>query len=131
MQHKLGGGVPMEKRRFTRFPLRTKAKVLVSSGDSLLEGETENLSLKGVFLQTGTALPLQEQVEIEIWMPDDPSKSRVKTKAVVVRHHNGGMGLEFAGMDFDGFFTLQDIISQVSGNPRLAAMEFFNFVNSE
>ncbi len=121
----------MEKRRFTRFPLRTKAKMLVSSGDTVLEGETENVSLKGVFFQTSTLLPLQEQVEIEIWMPDDPGQSKVKTKATVVRHEEGGLGLEFAGMEFDCFFALQDIVSQVSGSPSLVAKEFFDFVNSQ
>lgn len=121
----------MEKRRFTRFPFKTKAKVIVSSEDSLLEYETENVSLKGVFLQTDTPLPLQQEVEIELWMPDDSTKSKVKTKATVVRHQDGGMGLEFGAMEFEVFFALQDIISQVSGSPGLAAKEFFNFVNSE
>jgi hypothetical protein len=121
----------MEKRRFTRFPLKTKAKVLVSSKEALLEAETENVSLKGVFVQMETILPLHEEVEIEIWMPDDPNESRVRTKATVVRHQDGGMGLEFGPMDFEGFFALQDIISQVSGSPGLAAKEFFNFVNNE
>jgi hypothetical protein len=121
----------MEKRRFTRFPLKTKAKVLVSSKDTVLEGETENVSLKGVFLQTATMLPLNIHVEIEIWMPDDPSVSKVKTKAVVVRHQDDGMGLEFAGMEFDCFFALQDIVSQISGSPSLVAKEFFDFVNNE
>lgn len=121
----------MEKRRFTRFPLRTRAKVLVSSGDSLIECETENLSLKGVFLQTESPLPINQEVEIEIWMPDEPTKSKVKTKATVVRHQDDGMGLEFGAMEFDAFFVLQDIISRVSGSPDIAAREFFNFVNNE
>lgn len=121
----------MEKRRFTRFPFKTKARVTVTSGDMLLEGETENVSLKGVFLQTAVILPIREQVEIEIWMPDDPPESKVKAKALVVRHQEDGMGLEFAGMDFDCFFLLQDIISRVSGSPSLVAREFFNFVNGE
>jgi|WetSurMetagenome_2_1015567.scaffolds.fasta_scaffold788678_1 hypothetical protein len=121
----------MEKRRFTRFPLKTKAKVLVSSKEALLEAETENVSLKGVFVQTGTMLPLHEEVEIELWMPDDPHESKVRTKATVMRHHDKGMGLEFGPMDFEGFFVLQGIISRVSGNPSLAAKEFFNFVNNE
>lgn len=121
----------MDKRRFTRFPLRARAKVLVSSGGSLLECETENLSLKGVFLQMESPLPISQEVEIEIWMPDEPTKAKVKTKATVVRHQDDGMGLEFGAMEFDAFFALQDIISRVSGSPDIAAREFFNFVNSE
>ena len=121
----------MEKRRFTRFPLKTRAKVLVSSGGLLLECDTENLSLKGVFLQTESPLPLNEEVQIEIWMSDEPATSKVKTKATVVRHQDNGMGLEFGAMEFDAFFALQDIISHVSGSPDIAAREFFNFVNNE
>lgn len=120
----------MEKRRFTRFPLRTKAKVLVSSKNTLIECETENVSLKGVFLQTDKPLPLHEEVEVEIWI-DETTKKKVRTKAAVVRHEDEGMGLEFGPMEFDCFFALQDIISHVSGNPDLAAREFFNFVNNE
>lgn len=126
-----GGSARMEKRRFTRFSFRTKVKVIVSSGDSTLECETENVSLKGVFLQTETPLPLHEEVEIELWMPDDSAESKVRTKATVVRHQDDGMGLEFGAMEFDVFFALQDIISKISGSPGLAAREFFNFVNSE
>jgi hypothetical protein len=121
----------MEKRRFTRFPLRAMARVLVSSGESLMEYETENLSLKGVLLQTDSPLPLHEEVQIEIWMPDEPAKSKMMTKATVVRHQDAGMGLEFGPMEFDTFFVLQEIISRLSGSPDIAAREFFNFVNSE
>ena len=119
----------MEKRRFMR--VHFKAKATVVSKETTVEGEIENLSLRGMYLQACTQFKINEEVEVRISLPDVTPERALKTKAVAVRYREGGTGFEFAQMDFDSFFTLQDIIARTSGAPGQVMMEVMKFVNQE
>jgi hypothetical protein len=118
----------MERRRFTR--IRFKARVVITFADSRRQGETENVSLRGMYLQNFLEVPLGEEVEVEISLPNDPADRSLKTKAVAVRYHDGGTGFQFGAMDFSCFFTLQEIVARVSGTPGQVMTEVLSFVNS-
>jgi hypothetical protein len=118
----------MEKRKFTR--IRFKARVIVTSADSRRQGETENVSLRGMYLQDFLEIPLGAEVEVEISLPEDPTERSLKTRAVAVRYHDGGTGFRFGTMDFDSFFALQEIVARVSGTPGRVMTEVLSFVNS-
>jgi hypothetical protein len=118
----------VEKRRFTRIHL--KAKVVVTSKAMRIEGETGNISLRGMYLQDFLIVSLGEEVEVEISLPDAPPERALKTKAIAVRYHDGGTGFQFGAMDFDGFFALQEIVARVSGTPGQVMTEVLSFVNS-
>jgi len=118
----------MEKRRFTR--IHFKAKVAVTFAKNRRQGETENVSLRGMYLQEFLEVPLGGEVEIEISLPDDPAERHLKTKAVAVRYHDGGTGFQFGAMDFDSFFALQEIVARVSGAPGQVMTEVLSFVNN-
>ncbi len=118
----------MEKRRFTRIPFR--AKVVIRTSDGALEGRTENVSLRGMFLQGFSAVPLGEEIDVEISLPDAPPDRVLRTKAIAVRYHDGGTGFQFGAMDFDSFFTLQEIVTRISGTPGQIITEVLSFVNN-
>lgn len=122
------GGRHLEKRRFTRVALRTKA--VIRWKDRVIEGETADVSLKGMFLPSNTALPLNEEVDVEISVPDTTEAKVFRTRAVVVRHFDGGTGFEFGKMDFDCFFSLQEIIARISHAPGRIMTEVMRFVNN-
>ena len=77
-----------ENRAFTRLPMHAKANMLL--GDQCIEGEVENLSLKGTFIIAKRTLGLHEVVSVTI---DDTLACGITAK--VVRVTNKGMGLEF------------------------------------
>jgi hypothetical protein len=119
----------MEKRRFTRVPF--KARVTVTSDKATVEGETDDLSLKGMHFQACQLFAIDEQVEVRISLPDSVPPKVLKTRAVVVRYQDGGTGFEFAQMDFDSFFALQDLIAHASGTPGLVMTEALRFFNED
>ena len=118
----------MEKRRFTRIPY--KAKVVVRSKETTTDGETGNVSLRGMYLQNFKSVPLGEEVEVEISLPDAPDDRTLRTKAVAVRYQGGGTGFQFGAMDFDSFFILQEIVARISGTPGQVMTEVLSFVNN-
>jgi hypothetical protein len=118
----------MNKRRFTRVAL--EARVTVYSNGLRTEGETRDVSLRGMYLQNFLAVPLGEEVEVEISLPDASADKTLRTKAVAVRHQDGGTGFQFGAMDFDAFFALQEIITRLSGTPGQVMTEVISFVNN-
>jgi hypothetical protein len=111
----------MEKRRSTKIPF--EAKVEIRSRGTTTEGEMANVSLRGMYLQNFKSMPLGEEIEIEISLPDAPDDRTLSTKAVIVRHQDGGTGFQFGARDFDSFFVLQEIVGRISGTPGQAMTE--------
>jgi hypothetical protein len=77
-----------ENRAFTRLAMHAKANMLLEGQD--VEGEVENLSLKGAFVVAGCQLGLNKVVTITI---DDTLARGIRAK--VVRVMDKGVGLEF------------------------------------
>jgi hypothetical protein len=77
-----------EKRGFTRLALHAKANML--QADQNIEGEVENISLKGAFVTASWQLELNGVVTFTL---DNTLACGIKAK--VVRVTDRGMGLEF------------------------------------
>lgn len=77
-----------ENRAFTRLAMYAKANMLLE--DQCIEGEVENLSLKGTFIVTGERLGQNQVVSITI---DNTLACSIRAK--VVRVTDKGIGLEF------------------------------------
>jgi hypothetical protein len=77
-----------EKRDFTRLALHARASMLI--GDQNIEGDIENLSLKGAFVRSSLLLGLNNVVTLTI---ENTLACGVKAKVVRVTDH--GVGLEF------------------------------------
>jgi hypothetical protein len=120
-------GKDMEKRRFTRVPVQAKATLITK--DATVQGDVENLSLRGMYLHGYQSSKIGEEVEVDIFIPDTVESKHLKTKAVAVRYHDGGTGFQFGSMDFDSFFILQEIIARLSGAPGQVMTEVMRFVN--
>jgi hypothetical protein len=81
-----------EKRNFARLALHAKANIHQS--DQLVEGEVENLSMKGVFVTTTKKMEINDTVAITIYHTLTP-QVLCDLKAKVVRVTDNGMGLQF------------------------------------
>jgi ribosomal protein S1 len=77
-----------ENRDFTRLAMHAKANMLLEG--QCINGEVENLSLKGAFIVAGEKLKMNQVVSITI---DDPIACDIRAK--VVRVTDKGIGLEF------------------------------------
>ncbi|ACH40130.1 PilZ domain protein [Citrifermentans bemidjiense Bem] len=81
-----------EKRNFARLALHAKANI--HQNDLTLEGEVENLSMKGVFVTVAKKLDLNDAVSVTIYHTLTP-QVLCDLKAKVVRITDKGMGLQF------------------------------------
>jgi len=81
-----------EKREFTRIPVQAKAILLVD--DQIIEGEVENLSLKGACVRTDTVVEIDRPVIITIFATLT-SQTLSEMKAKVVSVTGDRLGLQF------------------------------------
>jgi DNA-directed RNA polymerase subunit E'/Rpb7 len=81
-----------EKRNFARLSLHAKAKI--HNDNEIIEGEVENLSMKGVFVTTPQPMEMNDDVAITIHHTLTP-QALCDLKAKVVRVTDTGMGLQF------------------------------------
>ena len=87
-----GGTMHKEKRNFARLALHAKANIVMN--DQIIEGEVENLSMKGVFVTAARLLKINDMVTVTIHHTITP-QVLCDLKAKVVRLTDKGMGLQF------------------------------------
>lgn len=81
-----------EKRNFARLALHAKANI--HQNDLTIEGEVENLSMKGVYVTVQKKFQLNDSVAVTIYHTLTP-QVLCDLKARVVRLTDRGMGLQF------------------------------------
>jgi CheY-like chemotaxis protein len=80
-----------ERRRLQR--VKVKCKVAIESEQGSFDGETEDLSLSGMFVHSSRALPVGSTVNVKVALPPGSS---IRVAARVVRVvGNDSMGFEF------------------------------------
>jgi hypothetical protein len=81
-----------QKRKFARFAVHAKAQIL--AGDRVIEGEIDNLSLKGTFVKTHEHIKPDTIVTISIF--DTLTTHEISDlKARVIMTTEDGFGLQF------------------------------------
>ncbi|HAR96477.1 MAG TPA: hypothetical protein DCR97_11020 [Deltaproteobacteria bacterium] len=110
-----------ERRHFTR--VLYQAEAIVTWGRRVVRGRSENVSLKGLFLQTSEKLPLGKNVRIKLFLQGLEDKC-VELFGKVVRQENGGFGVQFSRMDFSDFMDLKSIVSLLVGDETHIVSEF-------
>jgi hypothetical protein len=81
-----------EKRNFARMSFHAKA--ILQQGDRVIEGEVENLSMKGAFVTPVWHRGINDLVAVTIYHPLTP-QVLCELMAKVVRVTDKGMGLRF------------------------------------
>ena len=81
-----------EKRNFARLALHEKANI--HQNERVIEGEVENLSMKGVFITAEKKMEINDTVAVTIYHTLTP-QVLCDLKAKVVRVTDRGMGLQF------------------------------------
>ena len=81
-----------EKRNFARLALHARANI--TQHGQVIEGEVENLSMKGVFVKSPRRIDIGDTVAVTIYHTLTP-QVLCDLKAKVVRTTEKGMGLQF------------------------------------
>lgn len=96
-------------REFTRCKICLKAEVRLANG-ILLEGETENISMKGLWFRTEKTFPKDTPVRIHLYLTGTKEKEALDIRGHVVRIEANGMGICFEEIDADSVEHLQRLL---------------------
>lgn len=91
-----------EQREARRIIFKSSAVIRYQQGQTVeAKVDTSNISLKGLYLETETRIPLDTPCTIEIRLTGPTSKMDFKAKGLVSRHDQSGMGIAFTHLDPD------------------------------
>lgn len=88
----------IERRLSSRVLARFKISVSSATG-LLLEGLTENISMKGLYFRTQYPLPMGASCRVTIVFQGDKGEEELVTRAHVAHIEPEGIGLEFVSLD--------------------------------
>ena len=113
----------MSKRNFTRVNYSVGASI--KYGNDLVMGNTDNLSLRGMYLKTDHEIPLNTPVNVTVY---HSSHSSLKFNANVVRREANGVGLQINNLNANTFAQLRDIVATNSNNPNQVMQETYSML---
>ncbi|MGA2403005.1 MAG: PilZ domain-containing protein [Syntrophobacteraceae bacterium] len=119
----------MEKRKNRRVPFQVAATML--SGQISINGIVDNLSMKGMFLNTRERLPGDGPLEISLTLHGSFPALSIKLKGRALRQTEAGIAVEFREMDLDSFTLLRNIIANNSDDPDAAYEEYSRSITSK
>lgn len=108
----------MENRAFTRVGLSEWATV--SYEKQVFGGLVENISLRGLFVQTNQELPLNVPVEVCVHHSIDKS---LCLSATAVRQEKTGLGLQINKMDLHSLVYLRSLVEEHCKDPEIVMQE--------
>jgi len=107
----------LNTRQFTRVNYSVGASIAYDS--EVYFCNTGNLSLRGMYLKTEHALPLNIPVNVTIY---NSNRTSLKVNACVVWIKEDGVGLQINNLNVDSFVQLRDIVTEYS-NDRGAILQ--------
>lgn len=101
----------IERRQSQRISFISSA-ILRYGGQHILETEvdTRDISLQGVFVQTGQRIALDTPCDIEIHLVGSTSAMDFRAQGVVRRHDAAGMAIAFTHLEPDSYLHILNLI---------------------
>ncbi len=115
----------MEKRNTIRVPFHVRS--VVKHGDDVIEGDVVDLSTGGMLLLAGGDLPVNEVVQISLFLYGTSSNLSLNILGRVVRKSDAGTAIKFTELDLDSFIHLRNIVSHNAFDEEKIIKEFQEF----
>lgn len=103
------------RRHTTRVKFETKVS-LIFAGETYEECDTEDLSVKGLFVK-GVGRTVGEECEVTLRLLGLSSELMLEMKGKVARVTEKGIAIHFYEFDLDSFYHLKNIVYYNSDNP--------------
>ncbi len=102
----------IERRKHERVNFATSISVTIDTGDEKIDvkGDSRDLSLKGVFIETKKEFPIGSRCSVEISLSGDDNDIKLHVKGIVARNVDNGAGIIFDSIDVDSFTHLKNIV---------------------
>jgi hypothetical protein len=101
-----------DRRKYSRVGFATEIKiVLKTNGNQVkLEGSSEDLSLKGIFVSTDERFAPGTLCSVKIYLTGGIEKIELLIEGTVIRETDSGIGIVFNSMDVDTYSHLKNIV---------------------
>ncbi|MDD2900212.1 MAG: PilZ domain-containing protein [Desulfuromonadaceae bacterium] len=113
----------MNTRNFTRVNYTVGASLRY--GNEVVICNTDNLSLRGMYLRTEHEIPLDTPVVVTVYHTNQPS---LKVNARVVRKEEKGVGLQINNLNVSSFVQLRNIITENSSDSGAIMRETYKML---
>jgi hypothetical protein len=113
----------MNNRHFTRVNYSVGASI--SYGNEMVFCNTDNLSLRGMYLKTEHEIPLNIPVHVTVY---NSNQTSLKVNAWVVRREENGVGLQINNMNVNSFVQLRNIVTENSRNQDVILQETYKML---
>jgi hypothetical protein len=111
--------VGSEKRKRIRVPFRTE--IFVYFGDQKIDvgGDSVNLSLSGMLVETKKQIPLGTVCRVRLRLSGTQEPIELTMDGRVVRQDPSGFGIQFDEMDLDSYTLLKEVVRHNADDPDL------------
>ena len=102
-----------ERRKHSRVGFTTAVFIVSEAGEKPfdLQGNSRDLSLKGLFVSTKKKIPCGAKCSIKVYLNGGVDKIELLMKGTIVRITDTGMGIVFDSMDVDTYSHLKNLVS--------------------
>lgn len=103
-----------DKREFTRVPVGVNVQVI--GEDVSIQGQSVDVSLKGLFVLCDPQLPVGAKCLVQVLLGDPDNPSVIQTKGKVVRQTESGLGIEITEIEgLESFDHLRNLVLYNTG----------------
>ena len=108
-----------EKRKRERVSFRTEIIVDYDNHRMRFGGDSVNLSLSGMLVETKNNIPLGVDCRIRLRLTGTREPIELTMDGRVVRQYHRGFGVQFNKMDLDSYTLLKEVVRHNAKDPDL------------
>jgi hypothetical protein len=108
-----------ENNRRSKIRVNFQSRIVIEVPDLAirLDGDSRNLSLKGIFVETVEDVPLKARCGVQVFLSGTVSPIALKMEGIVTRKEPTGIAIAFDSMDIDSYAELKNIVRYNTENP--------------
>jgi hypothetical protein len=99
-----------ERRQSLRVDFKTEIILKTPSQSYRLEGNSRDISQKGVYIYTAEEIPVETVCEVTLILTGAVPPITLNITGKVVRKTEDGIGIEFKEMDLESYTHLKNIV---------------------
>ncbi len=120
------GKMEEERRTRTRVYFTTQVIVKTDESEIVAEANSEDISIKGLFVNTEKRIPVGTPCDIEILLTGTSTRLALTIKGIITRQDASGLGIAFDSMDLDSYVHLKNIVLYNASDPEDIEKEMFS-----
>lgn len=119
----------MGTRKFSRVDFQVNATIKTT--ERQFQGEVENLSMSGMFMETSERLAIGDVVDISIILTGTNPEISVNFNGKTSRITSGGLGFTFEKIDLDSYTHLKNIIAYNIDDSEKVMEEIYHSIDEK